>query len=33
MKLAMAQTVVSTDIAANGAAIRAMITHAAAQGL
>ncbi len=32
MKLAMAQTVVSTDIAANGAAIRAMIVDAAAQG-
>jgi predicted amidohydrolase len=32
MKLAMAQTVVSTDIAANGAAIRAMIANAAAQG-
>ncbi|URK87653.1 hypothetical protein LP421_07055 [Rhizobium sp. RCAM05350] len=32
MKLAMAQTVVSTDISANGAAIRAMIANAAAQG-
>lgn len=32
MKLAMAQTVVSTDISANGAAIRAMIVQAAAQG-
>ncbi|MCV9960586.1 carbon-nitrogen hydrolase family protein [Pararhizobium sp. BT-229] len=33
MKLAMAQTIVSTDIPANGAAIRAMIAHAAAQGV
>jgi predicted amidohydrolase len=33
MKLAMAQTVVSTDILANGAAIRAMIASAAAQGV
>ncbi|KQS98166.1 MULTISPECIES: carbon-nitrogen hydrolase family protein [unclassified Rhizobium] len=32
MKLAMAQTVVSSDIAANGAAIRAMIRHAAVDG-
>jgi predicted amidohydrolase len=32
MKLAMAQTVISTDISANGAAIRAMIAKAAAQG-
>lgn len=32
MKLAMAQTVVSADIAANGTAIRSMIARAAAQG-
>jgi predicted amidohydrolase len=32
MKLAMAQTVVSTDISANGAAIRATIVQAAARG-
>ena len=32
MKFAMAQTVVSTDIAANGAAIRTMIVKAATQG-